>query len=144
MINRATSAFLRYPLLIVAAMWPLVLLAPHLPGIPRPATGALPFRQELGLSLLLAVALGLTIKNRNEGEARIDRLTLLLASLLALFAAWIGLSTVWAFSPYPAIHLGLQWTTCLVFFLVMGAAAKSPRMIRASFIAMGGVVCIMA
>lgn len=144
-LNSISRNFSRYPLLIVAAMWPLVLLTPHIPGIPRPSVAGLPWRQELGLSLLLVVALGMELKRRPKvEEARIDSAVLLLASLLGLFVVWIWLSASWAVSPYPAFHLGLQWSTCLVFFLIMVSASKSPRMIRISFIVLGGVVCILA
>src|SRR5258705_5955436 len=144
-LNSLSRNFLRYPLLIVATLWPLVLLSPHIPGIPRPSVAGLPWRQELGLALITVVALALAINQRRKvEEARIHLLVFLPASLLALFAVWIWLSALWAVSPYPAFHLGLQWSLCLVFFLIMVSAAKSPRMIRTSFIVLGGVVCILA
>jgi len=63
---------------------------------------------------------------------------------LGLFVAWTWLSTAWAATPYAAVHLGMQWTIYLIFFLVMSSVAKSPRLLRASFGALAGIVCLLA
>ena len=137
--------FRRYPLFIVGAMWPLVLLAPHIPGIPRSSVNGLPWRQELALSLLLTLALGLIsrrlAKNSNN---RIDSPAFLVISALGLFVVWTWLSTAWAATPYAAMHLAMQWTLYLVFFLVMFSVAKSPRLLHSSFVALAGIVCMLA
>jgi O-antigen ligase len=98
----------------------------------------------LGLSLLLAIGLGLAIARRQKNEkVQIDFLTLSLAASVALFSVWIWISSLWAISPYSAVHLAMQWSMCLVFFVIMVSAAKSPRMIRSSFIVLAAVVWIL-
>ena len=142
-LKRHTLLFRRYPLFIVGAIWPLVLLAPHVPGIPRPSVSGLPWRQELGLSLLLALALGLR-QRRSNFTIRLERHTLFAISALGLFVVWTWLSTAWAATPYAAIHLGMQWTLFLVFFLVMSWVARKPKLLHSSFVALAGIVCLLA
>ena len=135
----------RYALFLVGAIWPLILLTPHVPGIPRPFVGGLPWRQELASSVLLTIALGLLIRRwpKNK-DIRIDRPTLLVSATLSLFVIWIWLSTFWSATPYAAVHLGMQWTIYLVFFLVMWSVAKRPRLLHSSFVTLGGIVCLLA
>lgn len=145
MLTRSIGTFLRYPLFLVGAIWPLILLAPHLPGIPRPSAGGLPWRQELGFSILLTLTLAFLIKpGRGVARVMVERRTLLVVSSLAIFAAWIWLSSAWAVAPYAAIHLGLQWSLYLAFFAIMTSLAKHPRMLHASVKTLAGVVCILA
>ena len=145
MLIGSARRFFRYPLFIVGAIWPLVLLAPHLPGIPRPSVNGLPWRQELGFSLLLVIALALLIKpGRRLREVVLHRRTLIATATLGLFAVWIWLSAAWAVAPYGAIHLGLQWSLYLAFFAIMTAVAKNPRMMQASLGALAGVVSVLA
>jgi O-antigen ligase len=135
----------RHPLFLIGALWPLVLLAPHVPGIPRPSIGGLPWRQELGLCLLLTVALGLLIKRGQSNKiARIDRPTLPLIFAFGTFACWTLTSAAWANNSYAAIHLGLQWTIYLVFFFLMNSLLRNPKLIRASVIALAGVIWVLA
>ncbi len=135
----------RNPLFIIGAVWPVVLLSPHLPGIPRPSIGGLPWRQELGLSVLLTVALGLLIKRgQSEKIARIDRDTLPVVFTLGAFACWTLSSAAWAANTYAAIHLGLQWSTYLVFFFLMSSILRNPRLMRSSFVTFAGVIWVLA
>ncbi|MBA2527161.1 MAG: O-antigen ligase family protein [Pyrinomonadaceae bacterium] len=135
----------RYPLFIIGALWPLVLLAPHFPGIPRPSIGGLPWRQELGLSLLLTVALGLLIKvGQNEKITRIDRGTLPVLFTFGVFVCWTLSSAVWATNTYAAIHLGMQWSIYLVFFFLMNSILRNPKLMRASFVALAAVIWVLA
>jgi len=134
----------RHPLLIIGAMWPFVLLAPHFPGIPRPSLGGLPWRQELALSLLITVALALLIKReRNEKLAWIDRSALPVIFSLGIFACWTLSSAAWALNPYAAMHLGMQWSIFLVFFFLMNSVLKNPRLMRFSFVALSGLTWIL-
>lgn len=140
-----TQGFFRDPRLVLAVLWPLILLAPHVPGIPRPSLSGLPWRQELALSLLLALTLGLLVKRGGtEALIRIERHRLLVLCGLGLFAIWTWLSITWATFAYPAFHLALQWTGYLVFFLLITSAAAHPRMMRSSFVALAVVVWVLA
>lgn len=140
-----TQGFFRDPLLVLAALWPLVLLAPHLPGIPRPSLNGLPWRQELALSIILCLTLGLLIKRGwTKAQIRIERHRLLVLCGLGLFALWTWLSITWATFAYPAFHLALQWTAYLVFFLLITSIAAHPRMMRSSFVALAGVIWVLA
>ena len=144
-LARSVRRFFCFPLLIVAAMWALVLLAPHLPGIPRPSGNSLPWRQEFGFALLLTLALGFLLKpSRRLRVVIVERRSLLATATLGLFAVWILLSAAWAVSPYSAIHLGLQWSLYLAFFAIMISLAKNPRIMHSSLRALAGVVCVLA
>lgn len=135
----------RYPLFIVGALWPLVLLAPHVPGIPRAAIGGLPWRQELGLSLLLTVGLGYLLRQRRgENPLHIERRMLPVIVTFVALVAWTLASALWAVNPYAAIHLGVQWTTYLIFFLVLTSLFKHPALLRASLTTLAVVVCVLA
>jgi O-antigen ligase len=136
---------IREPLWIIGAMWPLVLLTIHLPGIPRASVNVLPWRQELALALLLALTLGsLLVKRRGiERGAGATRNTLLPLTLAALFVSWVFLSTAWATDRYQAIHLGLQWLGYLIFFGLMTFAAGA-KVIRSSFITLALVIWVLA
>jgi O-antigen ligase len=136
---------LRYPLFLVGAIWPLILLTPHVPGIPRPGVAGLPWRQELALSVLLTLTSILLIRRRpNNSSIRIEQPTLLVGGALALFVIWISLSTFWSATPYAAIHLAMQWTTYLIFFLMMSSVARNPRLLHSAFVVLAGIVCVLA
>jgi O-antigen ligase len=138
------QTFQRKPFLILGTLWPVVLLAPHLPGIPRPSVNGLPWRQELVLALLLTLTLGFFLIKRSgtEGQARSNRNTLVPPGFAALFVVWIWLSVAWATDHYQALHLAMQWSSYLVFFaLIIAAPAK---VIRSSFITLGIVIWMLA
>ncbi len=134
-----------YPLFIIGALWPLVLLAPHFPGIPRPSIGGLPWRQELGLSFLLTVALGFLIKRgQSEKIARIDRGTLPVLFTFGLFACWTLFSAAWAANAYAAIHLGMQWSIYFIFFFLMSSILRNPKLKNISINTLSGVIWVLA
>lgn len=102
-------------------LWPLVILTPHLPGIPRPAVDGLPWRQELTLALLLTITLLCLVLPRTYIGPSYERLkenTISLV-LLALFVCWTLLSVFWASDHYQALHLTMQWSCYLVFFVLL-------------------------
>jgi putative inorganic carbon (HCO3(-)) transporter len=136
---------IRKPLLIIGQMWPLVLLVGHLPGIPRASVNGLPWRLELALTLLLTLVVGTLLIRRKgtEPQARLDRKTLIPLSFAAIFVIWILLSAAWATDRYQALHLGLQWSSYLVFFVLMISAARA-RVIRSSFITLAIVIWVLA
>jgi O-antigen ligase len=136
----------REPLWIVGVLWPLVLLAPHLPGVPRPAFGGLPWRQELLLAFFLCLTLAFTVKRRwrlNDNEFDFSGLKLSLTISCGLFVVWIWLSSVWAEHPLAAVHLAFQWSAYLVFFALMYLATARPRLLRASLLTLGIVIWIL-
>lgn len=120
----------------------MVLLAPHLPGIPRPSLNGLPWRQELALTLLLTLTLGFLLIKRSGTEARTYRNALNLPGFAALFVVWIWFSVGWATDHYQALHLAVQWSSYLLFFaFIISARAK---VIRSSFITLGIVIWMLA
>jgi O-antigen ligase len=143
MISHRT--FAREPLLIVGALWPLALLAPHLPGLPRPAGNFLPWRQELLVSLLLSATLAALFRRGAAGRApqgvRGVEVPLFLSA--ALYVSWVCLSALWATHPAPALHLGAQWCAYLIFFVLMSRAASRPRVMRAAFVSLGAAVWVL-
>src|SRR5829696_4240019 len=102
------------PLGAFAALWPFVLLAPFVPGLPLPAIGP-EWRQELALAALLCATLLLASRRpRSLVAAGRDELRTLLP--LALFALWGAGSALWAAGRGAALHYGLTWLAYLLFF----------------------------
>lgn len=136
--------FQRRPLLILGALWPLVLLAPHMPGIPRPIVPGLPWRQELTLVFLLSFTIVFLVRKKIQVQehAGIDRNAFVTLAFGALFVGWIWLSIAWATDHYQSLHLAMQWSCYLVFFvLIISAPAK---VIRSSFVGLAIVIWILA
>src|SRR5512138_2541029 len=129
------------PFLLLGVLWPIVLLVPHLPGIPRPAVNALPWRQELLLTSLLTVTLSFLLTQRSKVIYRLHRSTKSSLALGVLFVSWIWLSSFWAIDFYSSIHLALQWTSYLFFFVLM--VLLPPRVIRYSVITFAVVVFVL-
>ncbi|MFL6285846.1 MAG: O-antigen ligase family protein [Pyrinomonadaceae bacterium] len=140
--------FASEPLLIVCVLWPLVLLAPHMPGLPRPSIQGLPWRQELIFALLLCAGLGLsTLRGRgaDHSATRADRLHVLTLLSAAAFVAWVWLSAIWSANPFTAANLASQWSAYALFFALSTAAANArPRASRLAFVMAGLVVWILA
>jgi O-antigen ligase len=135
---------LQEPLLLPATLWPLVLLSPHIPGLPRPSTGGLPWRQELLLALLLSVTLVLTaLRARRATRPAADSRPNFPVFFAALFAAWAWASALWASQPASAAHLAFQWSAYAVFFALLTRAARAPRVMRAAFVSLCAVVWVL-
>lgn len=136
----------REPLLIVCALWPLVLLAPHIPGLPRPSIPGLPWRQELLFALPLCLALALSVRRGLKSEhtaARADRLHVLTLLAAVAFTAWVWLSALWSASPFSAANLASQWSAYTIFFALSVSSASRPRALRLAFVTVGVVVWIL-
>lgn len=131
----------------MAALWPLVLLAPLVPGLPRPSTSGLPWRQEMALALLLSIAFALLTRRASKTTAQpstLRRSEFLILLPLTLFLLWSAASLFWAASVFPALHHTFIWGAYLLFFLVLMRAAKRPRLLRASTITLGLVICLIS
>lgn len=137
----------REPLFIIGALWPIALLAPFAPGLPKPAPSGLPWRQEFVLALLFSLTLiFLTRKTWRNRESFISlkpsELTLLLP--LFLFILWSAASILWAQAPYPALHHTFVWTAYAFFFVLMRRICERPRLLRASLFTLGAVISILS
>jgi O-antigen ligase len=132
---------------LLSASWPLVLLAPLLPGLPTQTLKGLPWRQEIVLALLLSMTLTLLVRRARETGAWLRNLlhteirTLL---PLTLFLCWSAASVLWSASTFPALHHTFVWGAYLLFFFMLGRAAQSPRLIRASITTLAVVICIIS
>jgi O-antigen ligase len=99
------------------------------------------------LALLLCITLALLVRRAIQTGAwsstlrRTEFFTLL---PLTLFFLWSASSLLWSVSVFPALHHTFVWGAYLLFFLIMGRAAKRPRLIRASIITLGLVICIIS
>ena len=135
---------LQEPLLLPAALWPFILFSPHIPGLARPSTGGLPWRQELLLALLLSLTLGLTAfrARRATPPAAASRPNFP-AVFAALFAAWAWASALWAAQPASATHFAFQWSAYAVFFWLLTRAGRAPRVMRAAFVSLCAVVWVL-
>ena len=129
---------------LISVAWSLVLLAPHIPGLPRPAIGGLSWRQELSFSLLLAVTLAIFLKRNQFGKIQTNRRTLVMLLTLGAFAFWILLSSSWAVAPFAALHLGSQWILYAAFFAIVAHAAKDSSLVRSALVVLGGIVSVLA
>lgn len=127
-------------------LWTLALLIPFAPLLPK--VSGLPWRQELVLSLLLALALALIARRiwrqGNAARFHLQRDELLLALPLLLFVAWSAASLLWAKSLFPALNHTLVWVTYLLFFLFMRRAARSARLLRSTLIALAVVIWVLS
>lgn len=155
---RFARTFAREPLRIVGVLWPLALLAPFVPGLPRPTNGGLTWRQESVIALLLSLSFTLLLVRAFRSRLRDDphalkldsadsrqrRMWLALILPLALFVLWSAASTFWATSLFAAIHYALTWTTYLLFFIMLRRAARSARLLHASLTLLAVVVLIIS
>lgn len=133
------------PLLIVCALWPLALLAPHVPGLPRPSIQGLPWRQELLFSLTLCLTLTLYARRglKSNDPARADRLHVWTLLAAAVFTAWVWLSALWSANPFSAANLASQWSAYTIFFALSVWSAARPRASRLAFVTAAAVVWIL-
>lgn len=137
----------RQPLLIIATLWSLVLLAPFVPGLPRPFPNGVLWRQELLLALLLCLTITLLAKQARQVELwtnLIHRRDVPLLLPLILFVLWSAASTLWAMSPLPALRHTFTWGAYTLFFLLVRRAAMQPKLLRASLTALAIVVWILS
>jgi O-antigen ligase len=135
------------PLWLIGTMWPLVLLAPLAPGLPTQTLKGLPWRQEIVLALLLCATLALLARRAQQTGAWLSNLLhteIRTLFPLTLFFLWSAASSLWAASTFPALHHTFMWGAYLLFFLMLGRAARRPRLIRASLITLAVVICIIS
>ncbi len=138
---------MRQPLLVIAALWPLALITPFIPGLPKPAVGVLPWRQEIVIALLLCATLTLLLRQSKTSKvqalpAPVYDLRVLIP--LALFVLWSAVSILWSAAVASAIHHTLEWSGYLLFFALMRHVAARPRLLRVSFISLGAVVFVIS
>ena len=98
---------LREPELIAASLWPLALLTPFIPGLPRPTNGGLGWRQEVFVGLLLCASLALGLRRprvSSEEGWPASRAESLLPAALACFVALSAASLVWSANTFGALH----------------------------------------
>lgn len=134
------------PLAIAALLWPVILLAPYVPGLPRPTPSGLTWRQEVLLALIFSSSLGLIVARLRKSQAntlQASRNQIILSVSLLLFVIWSGASLFWAANPYPALHHTFVWGGYLLFFLLLEQVARRPRLLRASIIMLGVVILII-
>lgn len=140
------------PLRLVAVLWPLALLTPFVPGLPRPANGGFPWRQELTVAALLSLAFALLLRravssrtnsDTSEHRARLSSLTLS-TSLLAAFVAWGAASALWSTNLFAAAHYALTWVAYLLLFPLLARAYASRRVLRAAVAVLGAAVVVIS
>lgn len=155
---RLARTFAREPQRIAGVLWPLALLAPFMPGLPRPTNGSLTWRQEALVALFLSLSFallyfrapssGLQCDARalelDSTDSRDRRLWLALLLPLASFVAWSAASTLWASNLLAALHYALTWTLYLLFFLTFRRAAHSPRILRDCLTLLAIVVLVIS
>lgn len=140
------------PLRLAAVLWPLALLTPFVPGLPRPANGGFTWRQELAVALLLSLAFALslrrgapprTARDPFAGPARLSpaRLSSL---LLAAFVAWGAASALWSSNLFAAAHYALTWVAYLLLFPLLARAYEDRRVLRAALAVLGGAVVVIS
>lgn len=131
----------------IGRLWPVVLTVPYLPGIPKPWTGGLAWRQELTFAAILIATFVFIFRQHRIFQPRSDaagfeRSPVFFAGVL--FTAWAAASIIWAANPFSAAHYAFSWGAYLLFFALMRFVAANPRAMRASFFALGGVVWLLS
>jgi O-antigen ligase len=135
------------PLMLLGLLWPLALVAPFVPGLPRPQLSGLSWRQELVMALVLASTLAALLfhrKLRAGTSLALTRRELFLNAALLLFIAWSALSLLWAANPYPVLHYIFVWGIYFLFFLLMRRAASKPRLLAASLLIFAAAIFIIS
>ena len=150
---RFTLALKREPLRLVGLLWPLALLTPFVPGLPRPANGGFTWRQELAVAALLSLTFALLLRRASrrdggayeffQGTARFSPARLS-SALLAAFVAWGAASVVWSANQFAAAHYALSWVAYLLLFLLLARACARPRVLRASLAVLGAAVLVIS
>lgn len=158
-MSRSATFFTKQPRRIVAVLWPLALLAPFVPFLPRPHNGGPTWRQESVVALLLSLTFAFLLrgllKSRRAGEGldpharrtpapKPSGLELTICLPLAAFVLWGAASVLWATNVFPAFHYALNWTTFLLFFVTMRRAAFDARSLRLSLAVLAAVVVVVA
>lgn len=138
---------MKEPRWFIGVLWPMVLIVPYLPGIPRPSLGGLAWRQELAFATLLLGTLILLFRYRRKNHPGSLNSKLQPSSLLVtgiLFTLLAAASMLWAANPYSASHYAFTWGAYLFFFALMHVVAARPRAMRASFYALGIVIWLLS
>jgi O-antigen ligase len=158
-MSRFATFFTREPRRIVAVLWPLALLAPFLPFLPRPHNGGPTWRQESVVALLLSLTFAFLVRNllkprladetldphaRRTPTSRLANLESALRLPLAAFVVWGATSVLWATNVFPAFHYALNWTLFLLFFVTVRRAAFDGRALRLSIALLAVVVVVIA
>lgn len=139
------------PLRLVGFLWPLALLTPFVPWLPRPANGGFTFRQELTVAVLLSLTFALLLRRTTAGRPTSECLksTARLSSarlssvLLVAFNAWAAGSALWATNVFASAHYTLSWVVYLLLFLTLAHACASPRLLRVTFAVLGACVLVI-
>ena len=142
-LHRLTS---REPLWTFAVLWPLVFLAPLLPGLPKGSISSFPWRQELVIGLLLVITLALVLKQATTSSnwsLRFQRSALSIYLPLASFVVWSATSLLWAHGWFHSAHYILSWTAYVMCFILMRQITVRPRLLRLSLASLAVVVSII-
>jgi O-antigen ligase len=139
------------PLRLVGMLWPLALLTPFVPGLPRPANGGFNWRQELAVAALLSLTFALLLRRAAASRAASDLFKSpasfspagLSSALLAAFVAWGAASALWATNLFAAAHYALSWVSYLLLFLLLARAYTSRRVLRAALALLGAAVVVI-
>lgn len=134
------------PLAITGALWPLIMLAPYVPGLPRPSPSGLTWRQEILTALLCSISLGLlALRNRKSAatQFKASRNRIILIVSLLLFFLWSAESVLWSANPYPALHHTFIWGAYLIFLLLAEQVARRPRLLYSSITVLGVVILVI-
>ncbi|MDT7688388.1 MAG: hypothetical protein QOE46_1147 [Acidobacteriota bacterium] len=143
-MSRSALRLTSEPLRLVGFLWPLALLTPFVPGLPRPTNGGFTWRQELTVAALLSFAFALLWRHvaRSGRDCSVDFTRSALP--LAAFVAWSAASVLWTTNVFASVHYALSWVVYLLFFLIMLRASGSPRVLRTSLTALAAIVLVIS
>ena len=138
---------LREPLGIFAILWPLVFLAPVVPGLPKAWLNGLPWRQEFVIALLLAVTFFLVNRRavgKSNWQAHISTNERLTVFALLIFLLWSCSSSAWAQGWLNAVHYSFTWAAYLSCFILMIRVADESRLLLVSLVSLAIALVIIS
>lgn len=108
--------------------------------------GGLAWRQELAFAVLLVLTSAFFVRQQSTANPATPLTLGSEAPLIsgALFTLWIAASILWAANPYSAAHFAFTWCAYLLFFVLIRLVAQRPRILRASFYALGLMVWLLS
>ena len=127
------------------AFWAFVIIVPLVP-FPTPiALIGLPWKAELGISILLFLFLTFYLQQRKGNSLSLpDGNAWWIIAPFSAFILWSGVSALWAESASSVLHHTLVWACYLIFFLTFTNIASDKKLLTLSVFSLGAAIGMIA